>query len=59
MSLIPKIIEMNALTPATLDDLWAEAETLGILRIRTKTELYDWAGIVDEWAAGLAAKDKT
>ena len=28
MSLIPKIIEMHALTPATLDDLWAEAETL-------------------------------
>jgi hypothetical protein len=41
MSLIPKIIEMNALTPATLDDLWAEAETLGIVRIRTKTDLYD------------------
>ena len=22
-------------------------------------DLSDWAGIVDEWAAGLAAKDKT
>ena len=39
--MIPQLIELQALTPASLDDLWTEAETLGILRVRTKTDLYD------------------
>ena len=39
--MIPSLVELQALTPATLDDLWAEAETLGIVRVRTKTDLSD------------------
>ncbi len=39
--MIPSLVELHALTPATLDDLWAEAETLGIVRVYTKTDLYD------------------
>lgn len=39
--MLPKVIELQALTPATLDDLWVEAETLGIVRVWTKTDLYD------------------
>ena len=29
--MIPQLIKLQALTPASLDDLWTEAETLGIL----------------------------
>lgn len=39
--MIPPLVELQALTPATLDDLWAEAETLGIVRVRTKTDISD------------------
>ena len=39
--MIQQPVELQALTPASLDDLWTEAETLGILRVRTKTDLYD------------------
>lgn len=39
--MIPSPVELQALTPATLDDLWAEAETLGIVRVWTKTDFYD------------------
>lgn len=39
--MIQSLVELQALTPATLDDLWAEAETLGIVRVRTKTDISD------------------
>lgn len=39
--MIQSLVELQALTPATLDDLWVEAETLGIVRVRTKTDLSD------------------
>jgi len=39
--MITSLVELQVLTPATLDDLWAEAETLGVVRVWTKTDLYD------------------
>lgn len=39
--MIPSLVELQVLTPATLDDLWAEAETLGIVRVWTKTDFSD------------------
>ena len=35
------VSQMTPLRQMTLDDLWSEAETLGFVRVWTKTNLYD------------------
>ena len=44
---------------AQMDELAGDVMALDEGHWAYGQDLSDWAGIVDEWAAGLAAKDKT